>query len=187
MSFNGGQRTTIAAGAVLLAGGLAMGIHSVYRADIPRALLATTVALTGLAVVRLVCARAWIRDTRDERRELALARHGADGDSMKYFALKAALESEATRTHRDLAAERARNAAALILERKALQDEFEARRLEEAQAAFQTGVEMERSGALRPDTPIPANLIPFPKQTPAHGPAEERSHERSREHGVVSP
>ncbi|MFF0141086.1 hypothetical protein ACFYRN_32045 [Streptomyces sp. NPDC005227] len=187
MSFNGGQRTTIAAGVGLLAGGVAMGIHSVYRDDTEGALLATTVALIGLTVVRLVCARAWIRDTRDERRELALARHDADGDKMRYFALRAALESEATRTHRDLAAERSRNAAALVVERKAMRDEFEARRLEEAQEAFQTGVEMERSGALRPDAPIPANIITFPKQTPAHEPAEERSHERSREHGVVSP
>lgn len=183
MSLTGSQRTTIAAGVTLLAGGLAMGIHSVLRADTPRALLATTVALIGLTVVRLVCARAWITDTRDERREAATARKEADEQKMKFFALEAALESEATRMHRDLIAEQARNAAMLAAERSAMQAEFEARRLEEAQDAFLTGVEMERSGALKPDTPVPANLIQFPKPAPA----VEQERERSREHGFVGP
>lgn len=187
MGLTGSQQTTIAAGVTLVAGGLALGIHSVMQADIPRALLATTVALIGLTVVRLVCARAWINNTRYERRELARARCGADDEKMRYFANRAALESEATRTHRDLNAERARNAATLARERQAMQAEFEERRLREAQEAFQTGVQMERSGALRPDTPTPANIISFPRQIPSAEPQQERTHERARDHGGVAP
>jgi hypothetical protein len=138
---------------------------------------------TGLTIMAVVIVQAGITDTREQRRELAQARKDADDEKMRFFALEAALESEATRMHRDLNAEQARIAATLAVERKAMQAEFEARRLEEAKEAFLTGVEMERSGALKPDAAVPANLIQFPKQLPDAAPQQERT----REHGVVGP
>lgn len=185
MSLTGNQRATIA-GAVLLAGGLGAGVGSIIRRHTPLALTATVLALTGLTVFALALVRTWTKDASDERRELAQARQEANEEKDKYFALRANLEGEATLMYRDLNAERARIAKTLTVERNAMRALFEERRLEEMKDAFQTGVEMERSGALRPDAPAPApatNLIPFPKQLPDAAPQQERS----REHGVAGP
>jgi predicted lipid-binding transport protein (Tim44 family) len=184
MNLTGNQRATIA-GAVLLAGGLGAGVGSVIRRHIPLALIATVLALTGLTVLALALVRTWIKDASDERRELAEARQDANEAKDKYFALRAGLEGEATRIYRDLNSERARIATTLTVERNAMRAVFEERRLEEIKDAFQTGVEMERSGALRPaaPAPTPANLIQFPKPASAAEPQPEHS----REHEGVAP
>lgn len=188
MSLTSGERSAIAVGAVLLAGSLGVSVQSTLRSDIPRSLTATALVFTALFVIGLVLGRAWITDVREQRRDLAQARRDAESEQRRYLTLRAAMEGEMTRLQRDMNAEMARVAKTLVVERKAMRDEFEERRLEDAKAAFQTGVEMERSGMLKRDEPaVPANLIQFPKQTPGAEPQQERSHERSREHGGVAP
>ncbi|BBC35208.1 hypothetical protein SGFS_065020 [Streptomyces graminofaciens] len=139
----------------------------------------TSLVVTALTFIALVIIRGWIGDARDERRELAISRREADAQQRKYFALQALLECEATRLHHAVATEQAQNAATLIAEREAMHAELEEQRLQISTEAFRTGVEMERAGMLKPDAPIPANLIQFPDRSPGR--------EHSRGHGVVGP
>jgi hypothetical protein len=150
------------------------------RSDVPCSLGGTSLVIAALTLIALAVIRTWIGDVRDERRELADSRRQADAEQRRYFALQAALNGEKTRLTRDMALERARIAATLIAEREAMGREFEERRLDEQKEAFQAGIDMERAWrTVKPDTPIPANLIQFPRQQP--------DQERSREHGVVRP
>lgn len=183
MSPTGKTRTTAAAGAALLTGGLAVCGYGAIRSDLPPALGGTCLVVTALTLIALAIIRTWTRDAAAERRELAEARHEAEAERRKHFAGQAALECEMTRLNRDMAAERARIAATLIAEREAMRAELEERRLQITTEAFRTGVEMERAGMLRPDAPLPPNLIQFPRQKAEHQP--EREH--SRDHGVVRP
>lgn len=182
MNLTGNMRTT-AAGAALLAGGLLTSARGVMRSDVPCSLGGASLIVAALILIALAAIRTWIGDARDERRELAASRHQSDAEQRRYFALQAALNGEMTRLTRDMALERARIAATLIAEREAMDREFEERRLDDQKEAFRTGVEMERAGMLKPDTPVPANLIQFPRQQPERTPDQERS----REHGVVGP
>jgi hypothetical protein len=181
MRFTGGTKTTTAVGAALLAVGLPTVGYGVLRGDLPTSLGGTCLVATALVLIALALIRAWITNVAAERRELAEARREADAERRKHFAGQAALECEMTRLNRDMAAERARITHMLITERAAARAALEEERLQITTEAFRTGVEMERAGMLKPDAPLPANLIPFPGQ----GRAPER--ERSREHGVVGP
>jgi hypothetical protein len=183
MRLTGGTRTTTAAGGALLTGGLAGVGYGTLRSDLPRSLGGTCLVLIALFLIALALIHAWTTNVGAERRELAEARREADTARRKYFAAEAALESEMTRHNRDMAAERARVAAQLLAERTAMRAALEEERLQITTEAFRTGVEMERSGAFKPDVALPANLIPFPKQHPQ----DEGQRERTREHGVVGP
>lgn len=182
MSLTGNTRTAVA-GAVLLAGGMTVCGYGAARGDLPAALGGTCLVVIAVTLLALAVIRTWITDAASERRELASARREADADRRKHFAGQAALECEMTRLNRDMAAERARIAATLIAEREAMRAELEERRLQITTEAFRTGVEMERAGMLRPDAPLPPNLIQFPRQKAE--PQPEREH--SRGHGVVGP
>lgn len=180
MNLTGNMRTTAGAGTALLAGGLLVSARGVMRSDVPCSLGGTSLIVAALTLIALAAIRTWISDTRDERRELADSRRQADAEQRRYFALQAALNGEMTRLNRDMALERARIAAKLIAEREAMRREFEERRLDEQKEAFQAGIDMERAWRMvKPETPVPANLIQFPQQQP--------DQERSREHGVVRP
>lgn len=180
MNLKGNAKATTAAGAALLAGGLAFSGHGVISGHAHCSMAGVALVVTALTLMTLAIIRKWIGDARDERRDLATARREADAEQRKYFALQAALEGEMTRLRRDMAIEQAQNAATLSAERAAMQAELEEQRLQIATEAFRTGVEMERAGMLKPEAPAaPPNLIPFPKRTP--------DHERSRGHEVVGP
>lgn len=162
--------------------GLGICASGAIYEDTSRALGGTVLTITALTITALAYIRSWVTDTSDERRNLAAAQHRVEEEERRYFALKAAIEGEHMRLTRDMAADRARTTAQLAAERTAMHAEFEEQRLQVAKEAFRTGVEMERAGMLKPETPTPANLIPFP------GPAERApERERSREHGVVGP
>ncbi|MFD9445015.1 hypothetical protein [Streptomyces sp. NPDC060001] len=180
----GSMQTMAAAGAALLTGGLSVGIHGVVRGDIPHALGGIALGFTGLFVIALVAIRRWICDTSIERRDLAQARREADAEHHTYIAARADLESEMTRLNRDMNTERRRIATALLADRRALEAEFEDKKLQVEGEAFRLGVRMERAGMLKPDEqPAPPNLIQFPKQQPDAAPERERS----RGHNEVAP
>lgn len=180
MNLIGNTRTTAAAGAALLAGGLAFSGHGVLSSHASCSMAGIAIIVTALTLITLTVIRKWIGDARDERRDLATARREADAEQRKYFALQAALEGETTRLRRDMALEQAQNAATLITERAAMQAELEEQRLQISTEAFRTGAEMERAGMLKPDAPaVPANLIQFPKRAP--------DREQPRGHEVVAP
>ncbi len=183
MSLTGSMQTMAAAGAALLAGGLAVGVRGVIHSDVPCSLGGSSLIFVGLFFIALVAIRRWICDTGIERRDLAQARREADGEHHTYIAARADLESEMTRLNRDMNAERRAIAATLIVERQAALAEFEKNRLQITTEAFRAGVEMERAGMFKPDEPVPPNLIQFPKQH--SDPAFEL--ERSRGHNVVGP
>lgn len=183
MRLTSGTKTTTAAGGALLASGLAAGGYGAVRSDLPRSLGGGCLVLIALFLIALALIHAWTTNTGAERSELAEGRREADAARRKYFAAEAALESEMTRHTRDMATERSRVTATLLAERTAMRAQLEKERLQITTEAFRTGVEMERSGAFKPDTALPANLIPFPKQHPQ----DEGQRQRTREHGVVGP
>lgn len=181
MSLTGGLRTARATGIALLAAGLSASGYGVATQATPHSLAGVCLTVTALTLIALTCIRAWIVNTSAERDQLIEARSDAEAERRRYFAAQAALEGEMTRLTRDMAADRARAAAKLLADRTAMEAEFEENRLQLQTEAFRTGVQMERSGMLKPETPaLPTNLIPFPGHP---SPARERT----REHEGVGP
>lgn len=181
MSLTINTRNTAVAGAALLAAGLTLTSYGAVNDNLSHSLMGVCLVIVALTAISAQAIKGWITDVRDERRDYAHARRDADGEQRKYFAARASLEGELARLARDTAAERARLAATLISERRIMEATFEEERLQLTTEAFRTGVEMERAGMLKPDVPLPTNLIPFP------GPQRQPEQERSREHGVVGP
>ncbi|MGW2209966.1 hypothetical protein [Streptomyces sp. NPDC001781] len=186
MSLTSSGRVPAVVGPVLLAIGLGASGYGSVRDDLAMSLGGLSAVFAAMSLIALIRVRAWIINTSRERAELASARQAAEREQRRYFALQAALEGEQSRLTKDVAAERAANTARLAAEREAMEAEFEERRLQVQKDAFRCGVEMERSGALKPEptAPAAANLIPFPKQ-PLPGPQLGR--ELSREHDAVEP
>lgn len=178
MKFTGGTRTTVTISATALMAGLLACLYGIARNAIPHSLAGLGLIVSSSTAIALAVLRAWILDTRDERRNLAAVQRQAEDRKAMYLAAQAGLENEMGRQARDMAAQRAANAASLVKERELLRIAFEAERLQQSQKAFLLGVQMERSGALKPNEPLPANLIPFPNQQPEHARARE---------GVVRP
>ncbi|MEU5595727.1 hypothetical protein [Streptomyces sp. NPDC020298] len=182
MRLASGSRIILAGGATLLASGLGLGAIGVTGSDASRSLGGTCLVTAALTMIALTLIHHWVVDTSVVRRELVRSLGEVEAERRRYTALQGALEAEATRLTRDLNEERAAVTATLYAERAAMQKKFEEQRLQLAGEAFRTGVQMERSGMLKPDEPVPANLIQFPE----HG-QMSRSPERSREHGGVAP
>ena len=176
-------RTTTAAGITLVVVGLALSAHGALRNHGGHALAGVALTCAALTVVALGLIYRWMTDTRAERFRLARAEERAHEERASFFALKAHNEAEMTRMHRDVVAERARNAVTLAAERAEMYAQVEKDRLQIETKAFQTGVLFERAGMLEPEAPKVTNLIPFPKPAAAVEPQQERS----REHGVVGP
>lgn len=185
MGLTVGTRTTTVGGGTLTAVGLTLSIGGVIRSQEALALAGVSLTMTSVLIVALGFVYRWMTDTRAERRALAAAQERAQEERSSYFALKAAAEAEMTRMHRDIIAERAQNAAALVAERAAMYAQLERDRFQIETKGFHTGVMFEREGLLEPDAPAPSNIISFPKSLEM--PAVEPQQERSREHGVVGP
>jgi hypothetical protein len=182
MDLNIGPRTTAAAGAAVLLGGLSIVLYGILRNDLARSVGGGCVAIAALALIALVIIRRWIVDTQAERLVLSEARRKADAEGVRYFALEAALENERGRLTRDMAAERAALVVRMKAERDALETEFEERRAAIIVQTMEDIVLMMRSGKFAPEASAPGNLIQFPDQQ------RERTEERSRErHGVSGP
>lgn len=175
----------LTAGVPLLAAGLVLCVSGAIRGSLPHSLGGTSLTMVALTLIALALIRSWVIDTRHEREDLAAARRDAEAQERKFFALQAAQESEMARFNRDMNVERARITKMLFVEREAMQAQFDEERLQLSKDAFRMGVEMERSGALKPDkAAAPDNLIPFPEQGVS---AQQSEHQRSREHEVVGP
>lgn len=187
MSLASGTRTIATTGLITLAVGFGIGAHGVIRADTPRSLVGVTLIGVALTLITLVTVRRWVCDTSADRAELARTRRELETEHRKSIAAQAAIEAEHAHFTRALAAERARMRAVLEADRVAMRAALEDERLQLQKDAFRTGVEMERSGALKPDSAHPANLIQFPKQHEGHAAEAEPVRGRSREHGVVGP
>lgn len=178
MSLTGSMKTTAVAGAALLAAGLPVTAHSSLHHDTARAVGGLCLIVTALFAIGMVFGRTWMRDTRDERRDLARARQAASEEHHTYIAAKALLECEQIRLNRDLNAERRALAVRLTAEREALAAEFEERRSALIAETVEATILMVRSGKPAPGQSS-GNLIPFPKQQPEH--------ERSQERGAARP
>jgi hypothetical protein len=145
--------------------------------------------MVGLTLSVLVFVRHWIVDTSTERTALAAAQRQAQDERTTYIAAKAAVVNEHQRLTRDVAAARAAISATLASERSKMRAEFKEERATLSAEAFQTGVEMERAGMLKPGAQIPAGkLIRFPQQGgQEQAPEPQGQRERAQEHGAVGP
>lgn len=181
MDLTASTKATTATAAVVMTAGLSAILYGVIRSDLPRALGGACLTTPALVLLALVAIRAWVMNTSEERRLLAASTREAQAERSRYFAAQAALENEQVRLNRDMAADRARAAATLAADRKAMEAYFDEKRAKLVTDAFTIGVQMERAGMLKPKKPATGNLIQFPQQERA----AER--ERSREHGVVGP
>lgn len=178
-----GTKAATTTAATITAAGFAVILHSTMRGNAAGSIGGTCLVMAALTLIVLTVIRRWVVDTREERRTLATATQQAQAEQTRYIAVQAALESERGRLTRDAAADRAHTAARLAAERKAMESEFEEQRARLAAESFRTGVEMERSGALKPQPHATGNLIRFPRQQPDQAPERERS----RGHNVVGP
>lgn len=183
MGVTAGNKAATATTAGILIAGFAVIIRNTAHDNVAGAIGGACLVMVGLSAVILVMVRHWVMNTGEERRILAAAQREAQAERSRYFAAQAALENEQGRLNRDMAAERARMTATLTAERAKMRAEFEEERTQLVTDAFRTGVEMERAGDLKPQTPVRGNLIPFPEKQPGRVPQQERS----REHGSVGP
>ncbi|MEU6597931.1 hypothetical protein [Streptomyces flaveolus] len=185
MEFTAASRAAAAMAAIILISGFAAIIHSTSHDHVAGAIGGACLVMVALSIIVCVLVRHWIVNTNTERAILAAAQREAQAERTRYIAAQAALENEMGRLNRDMAAERARIAASYLAEQTKLRKEFEEERAQLAADAFQTGVQMERAGMLKPGAEhARGKLIPlFPEQHPACAPERERS----REHGNVGP
>lgn len=187
MEITASSKAAMATAAGILVSGFAVIIRSASGDNVAGSIGGACLVMSSLTIIALLFVRHWVIGTSEERRILAACQRQAQEEKQRYFAAQAALENEMGRLTRDMAAERAANRAALAEERRRMRAQFEEERNQLAADAFRTGVEMERSGALKKTTPTQAaNLIPFPKQERQRA-LQDQPHERSREHGVVGP
>ncbi|MFD8254667.1 hypothetical protein [Streptomyces werraensis] len=175
-------KTTTAVAAGILLAGFAVILASAPHDNLAGAIGGACLVMVGLSLTILTFVCHWVSNTAEERRILGAAQREAQAERSRYFAAQAALENERGRLLRDLAAERASIAATLAAERAAMAAEFQETRATELSEAFQTGVEMERTGMLQRRQPQRGNLLKFPGRQPS---APARTQER--EHGVVGP
>lgn len=152
MDLTAGARTTAVAAATVLAAGITVILYGIARNDLARSLGGACLSITALTLIALVAIRRWVTDTEAERARLAEDSREAQNEKTRAIAAQAALEMERQRLARDAAADRARTAAILRAEREAMRDQFEEQRAKLASDAFATGVRMERSGALEPES-----------------------------------
>ncbi|MCG0066252.1 hypothetical protein L0F81_23670 [Streptomyces tricolor] len=185
MEFTATSKACSATAAGILISGFAIIIGSVSEDNVAGSIGGACLVMVSLTIIICVLVRHWIVNTDTERRILGAAQREAQAERTKYIAAQAALENEMGRLNRDMAAERARIARRLVAERKAMRAEFDEERAQLAADAFRTGVEMERSGALKRQEQPPGNLIKFRKPGQPAAPASERA--RSHGHGVVGP
>lgn len=181
MDLTAGTKATATLAAVVMAVGLTVILYGVGQNDLTWVLGGACLAVPALVLVALVAIKSWITDTREERRLLTEAIREMQGERTRYIALRAALENEQSRLHRDLAHERARSAAKLFAEREAVAAEFEEKRNRLISEAMTEAWMMFLSGK-QPQT-AENKVIQFPTQQPA----PQRAAERCREHGVVGP
>lgn len=186
MEFTASSKTATATAAGILITGFAVILRSVSGDDVAGSIGGACLVMVGLSLVILVFVKHWVVNTSAERRALAVTQQLAQDERTKYVAAQAILEGDQVRLYRDLAAEKASLAAAIVAERKKMRADFEEERATICAEAFQTGAEMERAGMLKPGKqPQRGNLIRFPKQE--QQPVQAPQRERSREHGVVGP
>lgn len=183
MSLTAGTKfaTTIVTG--ILVAGFVVIFRSTAQDNVTGGIGGACLVMMSLVGLLLIFLRHWVTNTNEERRTLRTAQREAQAERVRYVALQAANESEHGRVLRDVAATRATVKATLETERRQMQAEFDGTRATELAKAFQTGVEMERSGALCRDKQQRGNLIRFPDQTAA----PTGDHSRPREHGSVGP
>lgn len=172
--------TAVAAGAVLV-GPLLLTLGVLHQQP-ANSLAGAAVTMTAIALFSLFTVRRWVTSTAAERGHLALAQRDAQDEQARFFAARAALESEHQRLHRDLEAERVAVRERLQVERKAMDEAFEERRAQLISETMDATFRMIRNGEFAPNTPR-ATVIEFPQQHPE--PAREV--ERSRDRGVVGP
>ncbi|MEV3857794.1 hypothetical protein AB0J38_26145 [Streptomyces sp. NPDC050095] len=186
MGLTAGTKSAVVIAAGILASGFAVILRTTVSSNVAGAVGGASLVMVGLIGLLMLFLRHWVTTTSEERRALAEAQGEAQAERSRYVALQAANESEHGRVLRDVAATRAALKATLDSERRKLRAEFAGTRATELAEAFQTGVEMERSGALQATRSQRGNLIPFPGLPGQQSvPAAER--ERSREHGSVGP
>lgn len=183
--FTASSKAASATAAGILTAGFGIIIHSTSHDDVAGSIGGACLVMVALTITICVLVRHWVVNTSTERSILAAATREAQAQRAMYQAAQCALENEMGRLNRDMAAERARIASTLATERAKMRAEFEALHDQDMTDAFQTGVQMERAGMLKPGAfqPKRGNLIQFPGQQAGH--AAER--ERSREHGHVGP
>jgi hypothetical protein len=192
MNLTGGTRAAITVSAMTLLAGVLASAYGIVGHNIPHALAGLGLIVAASTSIALAVLRNWIVDTHDERRNLATKLLQAENEKSQYYTARADLENEMGCAARDIAKQRARNAASLVKEREALRAEFEANRLQQSQKAFLLGARMERAGQLKPDEPAPTNLIQFPQQQVVQEQGQEHPQaepERTLpwEHGVSAP
>lgn len=194
MDFTVGTRTTAAASAAALIGGVAITIHGIFSGDMPRSLGGTCLATPAAIVIVLVVLRRWIQDTSSERQRLAdaereavEAERRAENERSRFFALEAAATMEQNRYRQDMAAERAAMDVRLKSERDAMQTEFEAARGELGAQAMDIAMSWIRGGKFNPTQERTGNLIHFPHQQAQPEQEATPQRERSRGHGEVAP
>ncbi|NUS79132.1 MAG: hypothetical protein HOV70_23435 [Streptomyces sp.] len=183
MELTARTKAAVATAVGILISGFAVIIQSTMRDNVAGSIGGACLVMVGLTLAILIFVRRWVCDTRDERRILAATQREAQAERTRYIAAQAAITNELGRNNVEMAAERARIATTLKVERDAMQADFDNTRAKELAEAFQTGAEMERAGVFkRRQQPPRGNLLTFPKKQPAPPEAE-----RSREHGVVGP
>jgi hypothetical protein len=183
MDLTSDTRTTAAAAAVAMLGGLGLILHGMWRDQPTHSLAGVVLSMIALTATILAVVHHWVTDTRAERIALAAAQREAQAERARAFAAQAALENEQGRLYRDLAGERAAIRGRLEVERAAMQQEFEESRSQLVAEAMETLASWMVSGKVSPPERQTGNLIRFPKQQPVQAPQRDRS----REHGVVGP
>ncbi|WP_328436994.1 hypothetical protein OHA71_06735 [Streptomyces sp. NBC_00444] len=188
MELNGGTRVLATGAAAALTGGLSVVVYGTFRNDLGRALGGTCLTLTALTVIALILIRQWIVETSEERRLLAVSQREAQAEKSRYFAAQAALEVEQGRLSRDRAAERRADERRLMVERKAIADEFEEQKAALIAETMEATVMMFRDGK-RAAVPAQGKLIQLrqPQPQPEQEPQAHPERTRSRGRGVAGP
>jgi len=170
------HRTYTAAGAILASGAILV-VLGLVRSATPETLAGVVLCISAqmLACMRIIYR--WVTDTSVVRAALLGSKQRHDEEAAKHAAGLIALTAETERVRQEGIAGARRRDAALAVERAQLEAAFEEKRAALISQAIETGVQLERSGALEVAADRARVIVPFPAQ-----PADyERARGRGRD------
>ncbi|WP_431784931.1 hypothetical protein [Streptomyces chumphonensis] len=163
------QITLIVCATVIIVAGIGLLSIGAIRHTPTISMAGTSASFLGITMMALTLIHRWITTTDSARQQLAAAAREHHSEQTRYVAASAAVQQERERNRRDLRTAQEQMDLDLTAEKERLRQELDDERSTISREAFQLGVMMERSGALRHPDAHSGTVVHLPQRpAPPH-------------------